>query len=203
MKKFFSSIKDNRYLPFIIIFVVIILLIVLNIATSRHNNEYKNKKVVFNFEDTENVEPVNTDIYETETESYSENEEDTESDVNETNYTDVEYDVTTEDEYNDDLSVDESTDEEPILFSSKKFLENTAKGFFEQQLKYRKFFKNKALFETRNEMPIDDIKIKSANIKTNEVLISCVYTDGDDSSAQEATLQFKVENNKIVDVILK
>lgn len=218
MKKFFSNLKNNRYLPFIIIAVVILLLIILNVATSEHNNEYKNKKVVFNFEDTENNtvnETYNTEmgfddsvIEDTETE-FSDNSNsieetyypDAESDVEET---DTEESDVNETDYEDlDSDLEDDTTDEPILFSSKKFLENTAKGFFDQRLKYRKYFKDKTVFETRKEIPIDNIVIKGSNLKTNEVTISCVYTDGDDDSAHKAILQFKVENNKIVDAILK
>ena len=91
---------------------------------------------------------------------------------------------------------------ETKLFSSKEQLENIALGYLNQGRKYRKFFKNRELFEKRNEISIYDCSVKSSNLKNKTVVIRCRY-DGDDDSFQTVKLQFKVENNKIIDVIVK
>lgn len=199
-----NKLKNNRYLPFIIIVVVILLLIILNVVTSEHNNEYKNKKVVFNFEDTEDNtvnETYNTDDTELEDsdsieETYYEDTQDSDDqESNEISYNDLDID-------DSDIAVSDDSELETKLFSSKEQLENIALGYLNQGRKYRKFFKNRELFEKRNEMPISDCSIKSSDLNNKTVTIKCRF-DGDDDSLQTVKLQFQVENNKITGVTLK
>lgn len=202
-----KNIRNNRYLPFIIIAIVIIILVILNAVTSGLSKEYDNKDIQFVFDDTEtnyvnNTEVEETTYVDTELDGIEETNYDTEIEEQETDYDNTENVDETVVTQEQEIEVDDDNIE-PILFSSKEFLENTAMGYLNQTRKYRQFFISNDLFEARYTiLPISEPRIVSSNLKNNTVKIKG-YPDGDDPDLTEYTIQFKVENNKIVDVVVK
>ena len=201
-----NKLKNNRYLPFIIIVVVLLLLLIVNIVTSKSKHTYTKNDIKFTYDsDTQST------VVENNVSSFStanETQEDTQSSVEETYYEDTqaEEEHTSDEELDTDIDIDTDletdSETETKLFSSKEQLENIALGYLNQGRKYRKFFKNRELFEKRNEMPFGNCSVKSSDLKNKTVTIKCQY-DGDDDSFQTVKLQFNVENNKIIDVIVK
>lgn len=216
------NIKNNRFLPFIIIFILLVLLGIMNIITSKTDKEYKKTDIIFNFEDSteDSSETLSSTEFDTETQDYS-NTIDEEYENNELDIIDNE-DILEEtnegtlEETNEDI-LEETTEgntisnldneieddiDEPILFNSNVFLENTALGYFNQTIKFRQFFVSKEVFESRDELPLNDIKIISSDLKNNTVTISYI-PDGDSNDRETCNLKFMIENNKIVDVIME
>lgn len=210
-----SRLKNNRYLPFIIIVVVLLLLLIVNIVTSKSKHTYTKNDIKFTYDsDTQSTVVENNVSSSTSNEIQEDTQlvENTQSSVEETYYEDTqaEEEHTSDEELDTDIDTDIDTDTdletdsetETKLFSSKEQLENIALGYLNQGRKYRKFFKNRELFEKRNEMPFGNCSVKSSDLKNKTVTIKCQY-DGDDDSFKTVKLQFKVENNKIIDVIVK
>ena len=209
-----SRLKNNRYLPFIIIVVVLLLLLIVNIVTSKSKHTYTKNDIKFTYDsDTQSTVVENNVSSSTSNEIQEDTQliENTQSSVEETYYEDTQaeedqesdeivYDSSDTDD--SDIAFEDDSESETKLFSSKEQLENIALGYLNQGRKYRKFFKNRELFEKRNEMPSGNCSVKSSDLKNKTVTIKCQY-DGDDDSFQTVKLQFKVENNKIIDVIVK
>lgn len=200
-----NKLKNNRYLPFIIICVVLLLLLIVNVLTSKSKHVYTKNDIKFTYDsDTQST------VVENNVSSSIDNEtqEDTQSSLEETYYEDTqaeEEQTSDEDFYEEpdtDTDLETDSETETKLFSSKEQLENIALGYLNQGRKYRKFFKNRELFEKRNELPFYDCSVKSSNLKNKTVVIKCRY-DGDDDSFQTVKLQFNVENNKITSVTIK
>ena len=202
-----SRLKNNRYLPFIIIVVVLLLLLIVNIVTSKSKHTYTKNDIKFTYDSDTQSTVIENNVSSTSNET----QEDTQSSVEETYYEDTQseedqesdeivYDSSDTDD--SDIAFEDDSESETKLFSSKEQLENIALGYLNQGRKYRKFFKNRELFEKRNELPFYDCSVKSSNLKNKTVVIKCRY-DGDDDSFQTVKLQFNVENNKIIDVIVK
>ena len=207
-----NKLKNNRYLPFIIICVVLLLLLIVNVLTSKSKHVYTKNDIKFTYDsDTQSTVVENNVSSSTSNETQIEDTqsvENTQSSVEETYYEDTqaeEEQTSDEDFYEEpdtDTDLETDSETETKLFSSKEQLENIALGYLNQGRKYRKFFKNRELFEKRNEISIYDCSVKSSNLKNKTVVIKCRY-DGDDNSFQTVKLQFNVENNKIIDVIVK
>ena len=205
-----NKLKNNRYLPFIIIVVVLLLLLIVNIVTSKSKHTYTKNDIKFTYDsDTQSMVVENN--VSSSTANETQHVENTQSSVEETYYEDTQaeedqesdeivYDSSDTDD--SDIAFEDDSESETKLFSSKEQLENIALGYLNQGRKYRKFFKNRELFEKRNEISIYDCSVKSSNLKNKTVVIKCRY-DGDDNSFQTVKLQFNVENNKIIDVIVK
>ena len=207
-----NKLKNNRYLPFIIICVVLLLLLIVNIVTSKSKHTYTKNDIKFTYDsDTQSTVIENNVSSSTSNETQIEDTqsvENTQSSVEETYYEDTqaeEEQTSDEDFYEEpdtDTDLETDSETETKLFSSKEQLENIALGYLNQGRKYRKFFKSKELFEKRNELPFYDCLVKSSDLKNKTVTIKCRY-DGDDDSFQTVKLQFKVENNKITSVTIK
>lgn len=207
-----NKLKNNRYLPFIIIVVVLLLLLIVNIVTSKSKHTYTKNDIKFTYDsDTQSTVVENNVSSSTSNETQIEDTqsvENTQSSVDETYFEDTQAeDEQTSDEELDtdidtDTDVEADSETETKLFSSKEQLENIALGYLNQGRKYRKFFKSRELFEKRNEMPFSNCSVKSSDLKNKTVTIKCQY-DGDDDSFKTVKLQFNVENNKIIDVIIK
>ena len=206
-----NKLKNNRYLPFIIIVVVLLLLLIVNIVTSKSKHTYTKNDIKFTYDsDTQSTVVENNVSSSTSNAQIEDTQsvENTQSSVEETYYEDTQAeDEQTSDEELDtdidtDTDVEADSETETKLFSSKEQLENIALGYLNQGRKYRKFFKSRELFEKRNEMPFGNCSVKSSDLKNKTVTIKCQY-DGDDDSFQTVKLQFNVENNKIIDVIVK
>lgn len=199
-----NKLKNNRYLPFIIIVVVLLLLLIVNVLTSKSKHTYTKNDITFTYDSDTQSTTVENNVSSS-TDNATEAVENTQS-VEETYYEDTqESDETSYEEPNtdnNDMALEDDSEPETKLFSSKEQLENIALGYLNQGRKYRKFFNSKELFEKRNEMPIYDCLVKSSDLKNKTVIIKCRY-DGDDDSLQTVKLQFKVENNKITDVTIK
>lgn len=201
-----NKLKNNRYLPFIIICVVLLLLLIVNVLTSKSKHVYTKNDIKFTYDSDTQSMVVENNVSSSST--ANETQEDTQSSVEETYYEDTqaeEEQTSDEDFYEEpdtDTDLETDSETETKLFSSKEQLENIALGYLNQGRKYRKFFKNRELFEKRNELPFYDCSVKSSNLKNKTVVIKCRY-DGDDDSFQTVKLQFNVENNKIIDVIVK
>lgn len=199
-----NKLKNNRYLPFIIIVVVLLLLLIVNVLTSKSKHTYTKNDITFTYDSDTQSTTVENNVSSS-TDNATEAVENTQS-VEETYYEDTqESDETSYEEPNtdnNDMALEDDSEPETKLFSSKEQLENIALGYLNQGRKYRKFFNSKELFEKRNEMPIYDCLVKSSDLKNKTVTIKCRY-DGDDDSLQTVKLQFKVENNKITDVTIK
>lgn len=199
-----NKLKNNRYLPFIIIVVVLLLLLIVNVLTSKSKHTYTKNDITFTYDSDTQSTTVENNVSSS-IDNATEAVENTQS-VEETYYEDTqESDETSYEEPNtdnNDMALEDDLESETKLFSSKEQLENIALGYLNQGRKYRKFFNSKELFEKRNEMPIYDCLVKSSDLKNKTVTIKCRY-DGDDDSLQTVKLQFKVENNKITDVTIK
>lgn len=204
-----NKLKNNRYLPFIIIVVVLLLLLIVNIVTSKSKHIYTKNDITFTY-DSDTQSTVVENNVSSSIDNATEAVENTQS-VEETYYEDTQEDdaqASDETSYEEsntddsDMALEDDSEPETKLFSSKEQLENIALGYLNQGRKYRKFFKSKELFEKRNEMPIYDCLVKSSDLKNKTVTIKCRY-DGDDDSLQTVKLQFRVENNKITDVTIK
>lgn len=199
-----NKLKNNRYLPFIIIVVVLLLLLIVNVLTSKSKHTYTKNDITFTYDSDTQSTTVENNVSSS-TDNATEAVENTQS-VEETYYEDTqESDETSYEEPNmdnNDMALEDDSEPETKLFSSKEQLENIALGYLNQGRKYRKFFNSKELFEKRNEMPIYDCLVKSSDLRNKTVTIKCRY-DGDDDSLQTVKLQFKVENNKITDVTIK
>lgn len=200
-----NKLKNNRYLPFIIIVVVLLLLLIVNVLTSKSKHVYTKNDIKFTYDSDTQSTVVENNVSSS---TANETQEDTQSSVEETYYEDTqaEEEQTSDDDFYEepdtDTDLETDSETETKLFSSKEQLENIALGYLNQGRKYRKFFKNRELFEKRNEISIYDCSVKSSNLKNKTVVIKCRY-DGDDDSFQTVKLQFNVENNKIIDVIVK
>lgn len=200
-----KNLKNNRYLPFIIIAVILIILVIVNIVTSKSERIYTKNDITFTFDTqfsyVENNVTVNDDATE-QVNTY--NTEEPEEIYYEDTEDDYEPDSNVGDEIVDEDTDDIEVDDESVtkLFTSKEQIENIALGYLNQGRKYRKFFETKELFEKRNEIPVYDCSVKSSNFKKNSVEVKC-RQDGDDDSFQTINLKFKVENNKITDVVIE
>ena len=201
-----NKLKNNRYLPFIIICVVLLLLLIVNVLTSKSKHVYTKNDIKFTYDSDTQSTVVENNVSSSST--ANETQEDTQSSVEETYYEDTqaeEEQTSDEDFYEEpdtDTNLETDSETETKLFSSNEQLENIALGYLNQGRKYRKFFKSKELFEKRNELPFYDCLVKSSDLKNKTVTIKCRY-DGDDDSFQTVKLQFKVENNKITSVTIK
>ena len=202
-----NKLKNNRYLPFIIICVVLLLLLIVNVLTSKSKHVYTKNDIKFTYDSDTQSTVVENNVSSS---TANETQEDTQSSVEETYYEDTqaeEEQTSDEDFYEEpdtatDTDLETDSETETKLFSSKEQLENIALGYLNQGRKYRKFFQNRELFEKRNEMPFSNCSVKSSDLKNKTVTIKCQY-DGDDDSFQTVKLQFKVENNKITSVTIK
>ena len=200
-----NKLKNNRYLPFIIICVVLLLLLIVNVLTSKSKHVYTKNDIKFTYDSDTQSTVVENNVSSS---TANETQEDTQSSVEETYYEDTqaeEEQTSDEDFYEEpdtDTDLETDSETETKLFSSNEQLENIALGYLNQGRKYRKFFKSKELFEKRNELPFYDCLVKSSDLKNKTVTIKCRY-DGDDDSFQTVKLQFKVENNKITSVTIK
>ena len=207
-----NKLKNNRYLPFIIIVVVLLLLLIVNIVTSKSKHTYTKNDIKFTYDsDTQSTVVENNVSSSTSNEIQEDTQliENTQSSVDETYFEDTqaeEEQVSDEDFYEEpdtDTDLETDSETETKLFSSNEQLENIALGYLNQGRKYRKFFKTRELFESGStNYALSDIKIKSSEYKKNIVTIKG-YADGDVSELVTLTLKFKVENNKIIDVIVK
>lgn len=200
-----NKLKNNRYLPFIIIVVVLLLLLIVNIVTSKSKHTYTKNDIKFTYDSDTQSTAVENNVSSS-TDNATEVVENTQS-VEETYYEDTqESDETSYEEPNtdnNDMALEDDSEPETKLFSSKEQLENIALGYLNQGRKYRKFFKSKELFESGStNYALSDIKIKSSDYKKNIVTIKG-YADGDVAELVTLTLKFKVENNKITDVTIK
>lgn len=206
-----NKLKNNRYLPFIIICVVLLLLLIVNVLTSKSKHVYTKNDIKFTYDsDTQSMVVENN--VSSSTANETQHVENTQSSVEETYYEDTQaeedqesdeivYDSSDTDD--SDIAFEDDSETETKLFSSNEQLENIALGYLNQGRKYRKFFKTRELFESGStSYALSDIKIKSSDYKKNIVTIKG-YADGDVAELVTLTLKFKVENNKIIDVIVK
>lgn len=212
------NLKNNRYLPFIIIVVVLLLLLIVNIVTSKSKHTYTKNDIKFTYDsDTQSMVVENNVSAPTSNETQdvdnTQSVENTQSAVEETYYEDTQAEENQEsdeivydssDTDDGDIAIEDDSESETKLFSSKEQLENIALGYLNQGRKYRKFFKSKELFEKGTNLGFDVSKLKSSDLKHNSVTFSGYYDSGDSSDILEVlVIQFKVENNKITGVTIK
>ena len=208
-----NKLKNNRYLPFIIICVVLLLLLIVNVLTSKSKHVYTKNDIKFTYDsDTQSTVVENNVSSSTANETQEDTQlvEDTQSSVDETYFEDTQAEeehVSDEDFYEEpdtDTDLETDSETETKLFSSKEQLENIALGYLNQGRKYRKFFKSKELFEKGTNLGFDVSNLKSSDLKHNSVTFSGYYDSGDSSDILEVlVIQFKVENNKITGVTIK
>lgn len=200
MKNFFKNLKDNRFLPFIIIAFIAVLLIVINILTSHADRVYDKSDITFYFDaEGENISTETNYVEGTEAEEvYT---EDTESDYVEEDNTLDEKETDAPTSSGDDLDLDDEPETEPKLFATKEFLENTALAFLNKTTRYKKYFASDDLFNSY-DIYLNDPKIVSSDLKKNTVILSG-YPDGDGNERVTLTVQLVVEDNKVVDVVAK